>query len=90
MTNLTKTRGRFTAQQKAEAVKPCYRRASPAMPWPSALAFPPAAWLDGFDRPALIVGKSVLTTRARSPARNVLSLVGSVRRCESSGGRRIF
>ncbi len=47
MTNPTRLRRRFTAQQKAEAVELCLQEGISCMPWPSGSVFPPAAWPGG-------------------------------------------
>ncbi|MFQ6539584.1 MULTISPECIES: transposase [Aphanothece] len=90
MTNLTKTRRRFTAQQKAEAVELCLQECLSCNVVAQRLGHPSSSLARWFVRPALIAARPAPATRACSAARSALSSTGSARRTGNSGGRRIF
>ncbi|WP_094555455.1 transposase [Synechococcus sp. 1G10] len=91
MTKPTKTRRRFTAQQKQEYVTFCLQEGLPCSAVARRLDLPSsslASWVRQARVERVDSGprdQGLLTTEG-----SVLSSVGSARRAESSGGRRIF
>jgi len=88
MTNPTKTRRRFTPQQRQEAVELCLSEGLSCTAVAQRLGLPNSS-LAKWVRQARI-DRGDFLNRVSSPARKGLNWPGCARKTASSGGRRIF